>query len=479
MLFVLPLVLFFSYYPVISLGSNETMNFELSLPIIWLVLFDVISCFMILKKGEIFNDLKKGWMWLIFPVWLTVSVIWSVNSLRGLLVVGMMWLIVLAIYAMLKYKDCYDEVFKNRFLKWFLGASLVICIWCFLQCVFDLVGMPREQSLLCEGCTYEMFGFPHPNGFAIEPQFMGNLLLAPIMVTVWMYLSGDKKKKLEQKKICDCKIYNSLLPLSANFLLLYFFVFSATLFLTFSRGAIYAFGVGMLFLSMFVLVKRRKKKDGIIKRLGITWGVIVISFLFTLNVQGIMAEVSSTNDTYGSGIAKVLNHLSLGLIDIRDEKINDDEVVDTVEKDDDSEQKNDSIFDGYVVESTETRVRLTNAALEIWSKNPKTMIFGVGLGGAGEALFENGLSPAPKEIIQNQYASLLLETGLIGVLLFIWLVVMVVKRIIKESDSSLVLTLIVTYGVTLCFFSGLPNALQIYLLLGLFISLYGRNWCHR
>ena len=35
---ILPAVLFFSYYPVISFGANETMNFELSLPMIWLVI---------------------------------------------------------------------------------------------------------------------------------------------------------------------------------------------------------------------------------------------------------------------------------------------------------------------------------------------------------------------------------------------------------------------------------------------------------
>lgn len=47
LIYVLPAVLFFSYYPVISLGSSETMNFELSLPILWLLVFDSIG-FLIL-----------------------------------------------------------------------------------------------------------------------------------------------------------------------------------------------------------------------------------------------------------------------------------------------------------------------------------------------------------------------------------------------------------------------------------------------
>ena len=40
--YILPGVLFFSYYPLMHFGANESMNFELSLPIIWLILFDLI-----------------------------------------------------------------------------------------------------------------------------------------------------------------------------------------------------------------------------------------------------------------------------------------------------------------------------------------------------------------------------------------------------------------------------------------------------
>jgi len=43
LLYILPAVLFFSYYPVIRFGSNSSMNFELSLPLIWLVIFDIIA----------------------------------------------------------------------------------------------------------------------------------------------------------------------------------------------------------------------------------------------------------------------------------------------------------------------------------------------------------------------------------------------------------------------------------------------------
>ena len=90
---VLPLILFFSYYPIIGLGADESMNFELSLPLIWLVLFDILVFIMMIRGKILFRGLKGKWIWLVFPIYLTVSVLWSLNSLRGFLTVGILWLI--------------------------------------------------------------------------------------------------------------------------------------------------------------------------------------------------------------------------------------------------------------------------------------------------------------------------------------------------------------------------------------------------
>ena len=325
------------------------------------------------------------------------------------------------------------------------GLSLVICVWCFVQCILDLVGVSREASLMCAGCTYEMFGFPHPNGFAIEPQFMGNLLLAPTIVSGWLVLHSR--------------------PRSIRYIIL-FFVFAATLFLTFSRGAIYAFVVAMIFMTVMEIVRTKKWKVVLV------WPIIILAFLFTLNLQGIMSEFSSTNDTYGSGIAKALNHLSLGIIDIREEKPDEKPMERSEKMDAPVSGEKESAFDGYVEESTNIRLRVTDAAMKVWSKDFQTVMFGVGIGGAGQALYVNGLSAAPKEIVQNEYVSLLLEFGLVGIALFILTIVLIIRATIK---NGMVLALIVAYVVTLLFFSGLPNALHIYLLPALLIVVYGKS----
>ncbi|MBR0372609.1 O-antigen ligase family protein [Candidatus Saccharibacteria bacterium] len=446
-IYILPAVLYFSYHPLIHFGSSESMNFEISLPLIWLVLFDLVSFFILLKRKLLSGILKK-WVWLLFPLFLSASVLWSLNSLRGIFTVLILWLIYFMVYAIFSLKSLFKEVgFREIFWKIFIGSALFICFMCFLQCVLDLVGVGREYTLMCSGCTYSMFGFPHPNGFSIEPQFMGNLLLAPAIVTE-MYLL---KKRNDEN-------YSGSRFLCPKFLLFCFFIFTSTLFLTFSRGAIYSFLVSAVFLSVFLIVRKRGELRKILGRVGMVFGTIVLAFLFTLNLQGIFSEVSKTDDTYMTGVSKAIDHLTLGLIDFTN---NDDESGNVA---DDEEGTETAVFSGYVEESTNVRLKLSDLASKVWAKDFKTMMFGVGIGGAGQALYVNGLAETPKEIIQNQYMSLLLEVGIVGILLFILTLALIIREVLKSSISPLILALMVGYGVSLCFFSGLPNALQIYLL---------------
>jgi len=460
-LYILPLVLCFSYFPVISLGSNETMNFELSLPLLWLVVFDILGFFMVCAKyrAKFFSKIFGSFLWWLFPFFATFSIAWSLNPLRGLLTAGVMWLLLFAVLWFFELRENLNDSFWKIFWRWFFGAALFSCIWCVVQCILDVAGVPQETSLLCDGCVYAMFGFPHPNGFSIEPQFMGNLLIAPIFVSVYFYFKNKNIKYLVLA-----------------------FIFGSTLFLTFSRGAIYAVVAGLIFLFSFVVsqAKKTEMKKAFFSSLKVL-AVFVVSFIFALNLQGIFAAVSPTSDTYVDGVAKVLNHLSLGLVDVRSggEKVSEGsgetgegEPVNDSPVENPQEHVENSAFDGYVAESTDTRIRLARAALDVWKKDFRTVAFGVGFGGAGQALYDNGLSPAPKEIVQNEYAELLLETGVVGISLFGVIVILAIRIALKNRKyAGLVLALLIAYGITFLFFSGLPNALQIVLLPGLLILL--------
>lgn len=491
----LPAVLFFSYYPILKLGQNSTMNFELSLPLLWLVLFDILVIIYLIalgvkthqksqkprkpsqksRKSARYSRLgfnfpgisdRRIFLLSLFPFFVTLSSLWSANPLRALLTSGIIWLIFLAVFALLYVLPLLNlpNNFPRRLLVSFFVASLLVCIFCWVQSILDIFGVGREGTLLCLGCTYHSFGFPHPSGFAIEPQFMGNLLLAPTLTALYLLVFHHKK----QLPISSCRI------LSERRLLVFFcVVFSSTLFLTFSRGAIYAYVIALVILLIFAL-RRHRFRIGLIL-------IPALTFIFVVAMQGVFTVIGPTNDSFLGGVSKSLHQLSLGIIDIRPKA--QDGVADRQERESSisnadsgslaetsSEGSSEQpIFEGYVPESTNVRLGLNRVAFTTWTENPTRIFFGVGLGGAGVAMHESNPESvaSPKEIVQNQAFSLLLELGLVGVLLVIlMLMVLFSPRSGFWSNPALPLfaSLLVAYLVTLNFFSGLPNALQIYLL---------------
>lgn len=524
--YALPAVLFFSYHPVISLGANESMNFELSLPLIWLVLFDFGAFILMLLLGRKYRHLpgisdRRFFLLALLPLYLTLSILWSDNRLRGLLTAGVMWLIFYAVFAMLYVLPLAGQPrrLRTHVLLVFFVASVLVCKFCYAQSIMDTLGVSRESSLLCLGCTYHSFGFPHPSGFAIEPQFMGNLLLAPTLTAIYLVVFRSRKtyqeltKEVDQaeQKIESQVLQNKIHLPTINWarwrnigLIILAGFFSMTLFFTFSRGAIYAYIVALVVLFIFA-----------VKRKTFRWSLItipVMSFLLALALQGTFAAVGPTAETFVSGVAKSIHQLSLGIIDFRPQAAAS---VSPVENSDKSVEKvpKTTIFEGYVPESTNIRLSLNETAVKTWlnaanhghidlgcktttegkvcdhynALTPGTILFGVGLGGAGTAMhatFPDKVTSS-KEIVQHEGFSLLLETGLVGIALVIFgLLVALFPNLfsrkfldgkaaraeitpnpfLKHPALPLLASLIIAYLVTLNFFSGLPNALQIYLM---------------
>lgn len=602
LVYALPAVLFFSYYPVISLGANNSMNFELSLPLIWLVIFDLAAFIAMFKAhGSTLSD-RRFFLLALFPLYLTLSIFWSANPLRGLLVAGVMWLIFFAVFALLYILPLTGTPprLRQNVLRSLLISSVLVCAFCFVQSILDILGLSRETTLMCAGCTYRSFGFPHPSGFAIEPQFMGNLLLAPTLTAIYL-LAFRPQFASKLRRI--------------GFILAAFFL-STTLFFTFSRGAIYAYAVALLVLLIFTIVLKTRQKStkaSLSKnqsteqpRWGFILAIPIASFVFSLVLQGTFAALGPTSETFTSGIAKSIHQLSLGIIDFRPSDSvsfstsapvspveNSTHLVEnseeTVEKDYTNVENNPTsvekptqnvdnsstssgkpvqnpttscaelvqnsansvqnsqnsannsvqnpvdnsassaappddnpVFDGYVAESTNIRLSLNHTAIQTWLSapyrnqitvgadcsqpyselcttfTPSSILFGVGLGGAGTAMHARypDVVTSPKEIVQHQGFSFLLETGLIGILLLIFeLLICFYPRLFSanfldgraarelQSQSAahsvtnplqisfwshpalpLLLALIIAYLATLNFFSGLPNALQIYLM---------------
>ncbi len=423
LIFSLPVVVFFSYFPVISFGSTESMNLELSLPLIWLFLLGIFSIF---RLPSVYKKLGFWRILAIFavPLYISLSIFWSKNILRGVLTSGILWLIFLLGVNIWCYQK-FSKSDKQKLLKTYLISSAVVAIFCILQCILDVFGVGRDFSLLCTGCGYQTFGFPHANGFAIEPQFMGNLLILPCIITnfILFYAIFFKKgKTLIIKRLLLC------------------FLLNMVLYVVFSRGAIFSFVIASVLLTIHLFVKNRNFLSFL------PLAVIAISFTGGLIFQGILAEISPTNEGFFEGVARSINQISLGKINLEAKK----EVIPS---------ENEAIFDGYIKESTDIRLNLNEIAIEAWQSSP---VFGVGIGGGGIAISEN--SPlSSKEIIQNEPLNILLELGIVGLALIIAELIYTLYYLWKKQKIISFYSSI-AYIISMFFFAGLPNVLHIYMI---------------
>lgn len=514
MLLCLPFCLFFSYHPVIPIFSTSTTNFELSIPLLWLLIFAILSLpenfhlyiyslKIVIKTKSLVNKAPRPpsrhqtdklyphflrLFSLIYPFFVTVNSIGSPNFLRAILTSGVIWCICLSLLTILQNISQYKTQIGKSFNKNLLIASTLASAFCWLQSILDIAGAPREATFLCKGCTSTVFGFPHPNGFAIESQFMANLLLAPIFLSLFYLLERPKNhsNKLNSDPYPASKLGHFL-----RFGLPLFLV--ATLYLTLSRGAIFSFWVSVFVLFIYQIVKLIKQKScrrEILFRQPLIFSVVVfLPFFFTLSAQGLFTELGPTSHTFFDGVSTSVSQLSLGRIDLAKvfHKTNENNKSHKSHETHEIHESNklhlldlntDAVasvqkapqFTSYIEESTNIRLNLNRLALSSWQTSLTRMLAGVGLGATGLTLYQEFPElGSPKEIIQNEYLAILYEQGICGVIMIICAAILFVltyklhnKNHEKTSIYGRVLAL--SFALTLCFFSGLPNALHIYLL---------------
>lgn len=521
MLLCLPFCLFFSYHPVIPIFSTSTTNFELSIPLLWLLIFAILSLpenfrlyiyslRIVIKTKSLVNKTSRPssrhqtdklyphflrLFSLAYPFFVTINSIGSPNFLRAILTSGVIWCICLSLLTILQNISQYKTQIGKSFNKNLLIASTLASAFCWLQSILDIAGVPREATFLCKGCTSTVFGFPHPNGFAIESQFMANLLLAPIFLSLFYLLERPKNysNKLNSDPYPASKLGHFL-----RFSLPLFLI--ATLYLTLSRGAIFSFWVSVFVLFIYQIVKLIKQKscrrEILFRQPLIFSAVVFLPLFFTLSVQGLFTELGPTSHTFFDGVSTSVSQLSLGRIDLTKvfHKTNENNKSHKSHETHETHKSNNlhlsdlntdaaaSVqkapqFTSYIEESTNIRLNLNRLALSSWRTSLRRMLAGVGLGATGLTLYQEFPElGSPKEIIQNEYLTILYEQGICGVIMIICaaiLFVLIYKLHNKNHEKTSIYgrVLALSFALTLCFFSGLPNALHIYLLTPLFFLL--------
>ncbi|MDR1300621.1 MAG: O-antigen ligase family protein [Candidatus Nomurabacteria bacterium] len=418
LLLLLPVAIWFSYLPNLHIGQIGGANVEFSITEIYLVIFALTSLPLIWRQRRFLAKNRMTQAVIGGAVLVGLSLLWTSNLPRGLLTFGVIGVLVICFLAFLANKKL-PKIWP--FLKSiFIASVAAMSIIAIIQVIYGI----WWDFGLCSGCVATGFGFARPNVFTIEPQFFGSLLIAPMVLLIHKYLGG---------KAGRFDIVAMILTLFA-------------LSLTLSRGAIFAVALGVIIL--FIINRRNWQK--ILKTIAIIAAIFAGSLVFDGAATSLNPRVS---DGFTSSIAKTVNHLSMGLIDIPVKTLTSDQPIAAP-----------AVFDGYVKKSTTERLNMTELSLQTWRQNAGTVIFGVGLGGSGQSIYDHTDLKWNAEISQNQYVETLLENGLLGLLIFLTAIGYLFYLTRRHKWLWAILA---AYLLQWNMFSGLPNALHIYLAIGL------------
>lgn len=426
------------------------MHFKLNLPLLWLGLFSLLS----VKTAVSYFKAHLKTPLLGFPIILIISCLTSINPIRALFTFLVVSCLVISIVALSEFFHQMPVPKKPQFLnqlkRIFLTSSAVISLFCVLQLLADALGLSNTITRICSNCTTQIFGFPHANGLAIEPQFMGSLLISPLFFALNSLLENKNNKSQIKLTLVVILIFMALL-------------------LTLSRGAIFSVVIALFFLLIFLKSFKKTLKIA---------GLTTISVILALVFQGSLATVGPTNTSFEQAVSTAVNQLTLGKIALVDNQAqskpeNNSESIKSpteltknpIEIPAESTKGPTPRFTGYVAESTDRRLELATFALKITAAHPTNTLFGTGLGSAGTEMYVHFPKQQghEKELVQNQYLETILEIGIIGLILLILSLVTFIKLSSFNFEPYTVATLL-AFVISLCFFSGYPNALHIYLL---------------
>ena len=449
-LFFAPFAMWFSYYPNFHFGKSAGANLEFSIALVYIVVLALAGIKTIYQNRKKLIKNNAVLLTGFFVFWNFLTILNTQNLLRTVLVSGVwlvLWLDFLVILSLSKNKILFQKITKN-----FIFSSLVMACLSIIQVIY---GAWTDWGL-CAGCRAQGFGFVRPSVFAIEPQFFGSMLLAPIVLLTHKIFS---KKDSKFEKIT-----------------LWILLFS--LYLTLSRGAIFAAIFAILVL---IFINQPFSKRKILSNIIISMGFVFSSFLSGIIFHAIFTELNPRiSDGFYDSISKSVNQMSLGKIKLPkiEKNINQEIKEPEVESNNLNSKKptekyvekpKKAMFDGYVEKSTNERTKMSDLALDTWLSNPFVIFFGVGSGASGTAILNSTHQIAnSSEIVQNEFLSILLELGFFGFVIWLLIIFGIFRKTRKEKY---IWSIFVAFLVQWNFFSGLPNALHIYLILAVIFAI--------
>lgn len=324
--------------------------------------FSTLFAFLIILRAAYLIISKKIKLKLIFPqkvlifliVWICLLIPESINLQRGAMVALFN---IFTILTAISVSIIFDKKFIRTIIKAVIISSLIAVAFGFYQYVADLLKVKPLYTGLLDRYTYKVFGYPRIQAFSYEPLYFASYLMLPVALTLSMLV---------------LKIYNIF---SKKWLYTFLSLYCLAIFLTSSRGALYA--LLSLLVSFFVLAFIKKIAN--IKMLLIVLFYIAISFgasyiiLATFNEQTLAGKRNQAQSTYTTQISDT-----------------------SLEKDDE-------------------RAVSRKLALDILKNNKQAWVIGVGPGQYGPIVQNNvEKSDGGWFIVNNLTLELIVELGLIG-----------------------------------------------------------------
>lgn len=447
LLMLLPFIslvgLYFSYQPLISFGVISGANAELSVAQLFIGLYILSSISAILANWRTLLKNPAMILFILFSGVSTVSLLWTDNIGRGILISGLSWAILFLWFAISANRS---SIWKHRhhFKLLVLYSSIAMSLFCLFQFFADAIGVPRSLTLLPLAYSSDVFGFVRPTGFALEPQFLASLLIGPIILASYLELIG-KATALSR---------TSLLAALTVFVL------------TISRGAFVGLGVGMLIL--FVASWKRAQITNYIKLISLC----LLGAAIGLGAIFVGSELKQSDSVSGQkALVMATNQVTLGFFNIPDPDVPNTPPVaaeqstpNTVTESTEAIVTPPVAPTGYAVESTNSRLVMWQNAITIWLSSPSTLLFGIGVGSFGATL--NGINDiySISSIVNNQYLEVLVETGIVGFALFAAAIIFIIYKGIIARQTALI-SIIIALLVQWNFFSGSVNVLHVWVIL--------------
>lgn len=261
-------------------------------------------------------------------------------------------------------------------------SGLLVGLFGLFQFGGDVVGLPKSVTLLKEGYTSRVFGFPRIQAFSMEPLYLANYLLIPLSLLAAYFLAGFQFKAEKVKSLWERLIANPYFIAALLVLLLVNFI------LTVSRGGYLGLAVAVLVFAVFYF------------RRIFTWRNVLIVAVLGLVYWGVTFALSQSEARAGR---EFFGHVSLN--------------------------------DLYEGESVQGRLATFQGALNIYRRDP---ILGIGLGNYGPAVKYYPTYPPETgwDIVNNQYIELLAETGLFGLITFLSIFIVLIWRSILAIRTA-------------------------------------------